>query len=131
MKFTRYNAADTVIIVKDTYITGLGENMWNYEKAEAYAEDSVGAQGDVCRSEINNTIHKAIIGVQRTSPQYSFLCELAKETTPFDVFCVNKALGINEGGKALLSERPATSLGATAEDVEFVFTVYEGVTIPE
>lgn len=126
-----YNAANTVITVKGVQITGLGENMWNFEKAEAYAEDSVGAQGDICRSVINNGIHTATITVQRTSPKFNFLCSLAKETEPFEIWCVNKTLGIKEGGNALVSEKHASSLGATAEDVDFTFTVYDGETITE
>ena len=47
MKLTRYNAKDTVITVNGVHITGLAENMWNFEKSEALAEDTVGAQGDV------------------------------------------------------------------------------------
>ena len=129
MKLTRYNAKDTVITVKGVHITGLGENMWNFEKNEAYAEDSVGAQGDVCRSEINNSLHTATIGVQRTSPQYNFLTNLKNETEPFPIWCINKTLGIKEGGAmALVSEKTASVLGATAEDVEFAFTIYDGDT---
>lgn len=132
MKLTRYNAKDTVITVDGVHITGLGENMWNFEKSEALAEDSVGAQGDVCRSEINNSIHTATIGVQRTSPQYNFLISLKNRTEPFPIWCNNKPLGIKEGGTmALVSEKPASSLGATAEDAEFAFTVYDGDTITE
>lgn len=129
MKLTRYNAKDTVITVKGVHITGLGENMWNFEKSEALAEDSVGAQGDICRSEINNSIHVATIGVQRTSPQYNFLMNLKNETEPFAIWCINKNLGIEEGGTmALVSEKPASTLGAQAEDAEFAFTVYDGDT---
>lgn len=131
-RFSRYNAKDTVITVDGVHITGLGENMWNFEKSEAYAEDGVGAQGDVCRSEVNNPIHTATIGVQRTSPQYNFLASLKNRTEPFPIWCNNKTLGIKEGGTmALVSEKPASSLGATAEDVEFAFTVYDGDTITE
>lgn len=132
MRFSRYNAKDTVITVDGVHITALGENMWNFEKSEAYGEDAVGAQGDVCRSEINNPIHTATIGVQRTSPQYNFLVSLKNRTEPFPIWCNNKSLGIKEGGTmALVSEKPASSLGATAEDVEFAFTVYDGDTITE
>lgn len=127
MRLTRYNAKDTVITVKDVHITGLGESMWNFEKSEALAEDSVGAQGDVVRSEINNPIYTATITVQRTSPQFNFLKKLKDETEPFSIWCENASLGLTEGGKqALVSELPASSLGASAEDVEFAFTVYDG-----
>lgn len=125
--FSRYNAKDTSIIVDDTHITGLGEDMWNFEKEEDFAEDTVGAQGDVVRNEINNPIHKATVTVQRTSPQYNFLRGLKNRTEPFPIWMTNKALGIKEGGsKAMLASAPASTLGASAEDAEFVFTVYDG-----
>ena len=127
--FARYNANDTQIIVDGVYITGLGEDMWNFEKEEDYAEDSVGAQGDIVRNEINNSIHKATVTVQRTSPQYNFLHGLKNRTEPFPVWMINKALKIKEGGAtAMLASAPPSSLGATAEDAEFVFTVYDGVS---
>ena len=127
MAFSKYNAKDTTIIVKNTYITGLGEDMWSFEKAEDLAEDSVGAQGDVVRNEINNPIYNATVTVQRTSPQYDFLRSLAKETTPFPIWMINKTLKTKEGGtQALCTSVPASSLGASAEDVEFGFTVYDG-----
>lgn len=129
MAFSKYNAKDTTIIVKGTYITGLGEDMWNFEKKEDLAEDTVGAQGDVCRNEINDPIYNATVTVQRTSPQYNFLRSLEKETEPFEIWMINKALKTKEGGtKALCTSVPPSNLGATAEDVEFGFTVYDGVS---
>ena len=126
-EFSRYNAKDTTIMVDGTYITALGEDMWNFEKEEDLAEDTVGAQGDVVRNEINNPIYKATVVVQRTSPQAKFLINLKNRTEPFSIWMINKALGLKEGGdRAMLSTAPATALGATAEDLEFVFTVYDG-----
>lgn len=125
--FSKYNAKDTTIIVDGTFITGLGEDMWNFEKAEDLAEDSVGAQGDVIRNEINNPIYNATVTVQRTSPQYNFLRSLKNRTEPFPIFMINKALGVKEGGsQALCTSVPPSGLGASAEDVEFAFTVYDG-----
>ena len=128
--YSRYDAKDTDIIVGTTHITGLGEDMWNFEKEEEFAEDTVGAQGDVVRNVVNNPIYKATITVQRTSPQYKYLISLKNETVPFPVWMINKALGIKEGGsKAMIASVPASALGATAEDAEFVFTVYDGCTM--
>ena len=125
--FSRYNAADTTIIVKGIQITGLGEDMWNFEKAEDLAEDTVGAQGDVVRNEINNPIYNATVTVQRTCPQYNFLRSLIKEKIPFEIWMTNKALGTKEGGsQALCTSVPPSNLGTSAEDVEFGFTVYDG-----
>ena len=125
-----YDAKKTTIIVDNTTITGLGEDMWSFEKEEDYAENAVGAQGDVVRNVINNPIYTATITVQRTSPQYNFLRSLRSRTTPFPLWMSNSDLGIKEGGDmAMLSSAPASSLGATAEDGEFTFTVYDGVSM--
>ena len=130
MIFSKYNAKDTSIVVDGVYITGLGEDMWAFEKEEALAENVVGAQGDIVRSEINNTIYNATITVQPTSPQVNFLFSLKDRTEPFPLWMINKALGRREGGTmAMLSEMPEDSLGAEAEDLEFTFTVYDGDVI--
>lgn len=127
-KVTRYNAKDCVITVDGTYITGLGEDMISFEKEEAYFETVVGAQGDVIKSEINNDIHNLTITVQPTSPQLGFLIGLKNRQKPFPVWVVNKAMGIRLGGTmANYKEAPEVSLGAEAEDMEFVFCVFDGV----
>lgn len=130
--FGRYNAKDTVITIDGVYITGLGEDMWSFEKEEAIAENAVGAQGDIVRSEINNSIYNATVTVQPTSPQLNFLLSLKDRTEPFPLWMVNKTLGRREGGEmAMMTESPSDALGATAEDMEFVFTVYDGNIITE
>lgn len=132
MTFTRYNAKDTSIVIDGVYITGLGEDMWSFEKEEALAENSVGAQGDIVRSEINNSIYNATVIVQTTSPQVPFLFSLKDRTEPFPLWMINKALGRREGGTmAMMSELPEDALGAEAEDLEFVFTVYDGDVVTE
>lgn len=128
--FSRYNAKDTSIIVDGVHITGLGEDMWSFEKEEALADNVVGAQGDIVRSEINNPIYKAHIIVQATSPQLNFLLSLKDRTEPFPLWMINKTLGRTEGGaQAMVTEIPSDALGQSAEDMEFVFDVYDGSTI--
>lgn len=129
MAISRYNAKDCVIMVDGTYITGLGENMISFEKEEAYFETVVGAQGDVIKSEINNDIHNLTITVQPTSPQLGFLISLKDRTEPFPIWVINKALGIRCGGTmANYKEAPEVALGSEAEDMEFAFCVFDGVT---
>lgn len=129
---TRYNAKDCTVTVDGTYITGLGEDMITWEKDEAFFESSVGAQGDIVKSTINNDIHKMGITVQQTSPQYGFLINLAARSDEFPVWVTNKALGITVGGTlASLEELPEVALGATAEDVTFSFAVFDGTTKTE
>lgn len=126
MAFAQYNAKDTSIIVDGTYITGLGEDMFTAEKDEDFFEPSVGAQGDVVASEINNPLGTVTIYLQPTSPQKQFLMGLAKRTEPFPLWMVNKKLGERCGGtQARLKTFPEVARGATAEDMEFVFQVFD------
>ena len=122
-----YNAKDCSIIVEDVHLTGLGEDMVSVSKQEAFFETSVGAQGDIVKSEVNNSLYDIEITVQVTSPQMPFLLELKNRTEPFQVWVINKKLGIRAGGtKANIAEMPEISLGATAEDVSITFTVFDG-----
>ena len=132
MNFTRYNAKDTSVVVNGVHITSLGEDMVSIEKEEALAENVVGAQGDIIRSEINNSIYNITVTVQPTSPQVPMLLSLKDATEAFPVWIVNKALKVRAGGeKAFISEMPEIALGAEAEDLEFTFTVYDGNIITE
>ena len=129
MGVTRYNAKDCTVQVNGVYITGLGEDMISWEKEESYFEPVVGAQGDIIKSEINNGIHNLTLTVQPTSPQRSMLMSLMGQSEPFSVWVINKALGIRLGGTmANIMEAPEISLGAEAEDMEFTFCVFDGVT---
>lgn len=129
MNVSRYNAKDCTVSVGGVFITGLGEDMVSWEKEEAYFEPVVGAQGDIVKSEINNSIHTLTLTVQPTSPQLGYLMGLQGKSEPFSVWVVNKALGIRLGGTmANVSEAPEIALGAEAEDFEFSFTVFDGVT---
>lgn len=124
---TSYNAKDCSVIVNGVYITGLGEDMVSIEKEEAFAENAVGAQGDIVRSEINNSIINITVTVQITSPQFSHLLSLRNSVDFFPVEVINKALNIRAGGsQAKILEMPEISLGQTAEDVEITFCVYDG-----
>ena len=126
---TRYNAKDCTIVVDNVFITGLGEDMVTGEKDEDYFEPIVGAQGDVIKSENNNDLGQVTITVQPTSPQKSFLLGLAKRTDAFPLWVTNKALGERFGGsQANLLTAPSFERGASAEDMEFVFQVFDYTT---
>lgn len=126
MSVTRYNAKDCTIIIDNVYITGLGEDMIAGEKDEDFFSASVGAQGDIIKNEINNTLGQVTVTIQATSPQKAFLMSLAKRQEAFPLWCINKALGERFGGtQANLLTFPELSRGAEAEDMEFVFQVFD------
>ena len=126
MLVATYDAKDTSVIVDSTYITGLGEDMVSAEKEEDFFTSSVGAQGDIVKSQINNTLGTVTIYVQPTSPQKSFLMGLANRNEPFPLWCVNKKLGERFGGTmANLLTFPELARGAEAEDMEFAFQVFD------
>lgn len=126
MNIATYDAKDTSVVVDATYITGLGEDMISAEKDEDFFSTSVGAQGDVVKSQINNTLGTVTLYVQPTSPQKTFLLGLAKRTEPFPLWAINKKLGERVGGtKANLKTFPEIARGAEAEDMEFVFQVFD------
>lgn len=130
MQIARYNAKDTSVVVNDVYITGLGEDMISVEKEEDLASNKVGAQGDIVRSEINNTIYTITVTVQSTSPQLGYLLNLKDSIDFFPLWVINKSLGVRAGGaKAMVSSIPEIALGAEAEDIEVAFTVYDGDVI--
>lgn len=121
-----YDAKDTSVVVDNVYITGLGEDMISAEKDEDFFAVSVGAQGDVVKSQINNSLGTMTIYVQPTSPQKKYLLSLAKRTEPFPIWAVNKKLNERVGGTmANLLSFPEFARGAEAEDMEFVFQVFD------
>lgn len=121
-----YDAKDTSVIVDGNYVTGLGEDMVSAEKEEDLFSTSVGAQGDIVKSQINNTIGTVTVSVQPTSPSKAFLIGLAKRAEPFPLWVVNKKLGERFGGtKASLLNYPEFARGAEAEDMEFTFQVFD------
>lgn len=126
MNLATYDAKDTSIVVDNTYITGLGEDMISAEKEEDLFTPSVGAQGDVVKSIINNSLGTMSIFIQPTSPSKAFLLSLAKRTEPFPVWAINKKLGERVGGTmANLLTFPEFARGAEAEDMEFVFQIFD------
>ena len=121
-----YDAKDTSVVIDGVYITGLGEDMVSAEKEEDFFSSSVGAQGDVVKSVINNNLGTMSVFIQPTSPSKKFLMSLANRTEPFPIWAINKKLGERVGGsKANLLSMPEFARGAEAEDMEFVFQVFD------
>lgn len=128
MLLTQYDAKDCTVTVDGVYITGLGENMVSFEKEEAYFETSVGAQGDIVQSIINNSIHTLSLTIQSTSPQKAFLLSKLGSRETFPVWVTNKNLGERFGGTlASIKEMPSISRGAESEELEISIVVFDGV----
>ena len=68
---TTYNAKECIVTINGVNITGLGEDMITWEKEEAFFEPVVGAQGDVVKSEINNSLYTLTIAVQPTTGTFN------------------------------------------------------------
>lgn len=131
MAVTRYNPKDCVVVIvykgKTMYVTQLGEDPISFEKEEAFFETKVGALGDVIKSENNNSIHKLTLSIQPTSPQRGDILALAGIKDTLEIWVTNKALNERFGGtQANIQELPEISRGAEAEDMEIVFTVFDG-----
>lgn len=124
----RYNAKDCSITVDDIFITGVGEDMASGEKDEENFSTSVGAQGDVCMSEINNPLGTVTITVQACSPSVRYLKQLANSGKVVSVWVTNKSKGSRYGGsQARIKKVPSEADGAEPEDLEFEFQVFDYV----
>lgn len=129
MLFSKYNANDTTVTVNGVNITGFGEDMLTIEKDEELFSTSVGAQGDVVKSEINNPLGTSTLTVLVTSPQFAMLMQLAKQSDPFPFWYTNKSLGERSGGTmANIKNYPEIARGQEAEDVEFEFQIFDLTT---
>ena len=121
-----YDAKDTSVVIDSVYITGLGDDMISAEKDEDFFTPSVGAQGDVVKSVINNSLGTITVYVQPTSPSKKYLLSLANRTEPFPIWAINKKLDERFGGTmANMIKYPEVARGAEAEDMEFVFQVFD------
>ena len=126
MNVTKYNAKDCTVAVDNVFITQLGEDMVSGEKDQEFFEPSVGAQGDIVKNEVNNTLGTVTVTVQVTSPQKQHLLSLANRSETFPLWVTNKSLGERFGGSmASLKNYPEMARGAEAEDMEFEFTVFD------
>ncbi|MCD8091032.1 MAG: DUF3277 family protein [Clostridiales bacterium] len=126
MLFAAYDAKDTTVTVNSVNITGFAEDMLTIEKDEEFFSTSVGAQGDVVKSVINNSLGTATLTIQVTSPQYSTLMDLAKRTDTFPFWYTNKSIGERAGGTmANIKNYPSLDRGAEAGDVEFEFQIFD------
>ncbi|MFR5772740.1 MAG: phage structural protein [Lachnospirales bacterium] len=130
MLFAKYNAKDTTVTVNGVNITGFGEDMLSIEKDEEFFSTSVGAQGDVVKSEINNSLGECNINCAGDkSTVFNADVFSRKQSDPFPFWYTNKSLGERSGGTmANIKNYPEISRGNEAEDVEFEFQIFDLTT---
>lgn len=126
-----YNPNDTTLTVDGVFITGMGEDMIEFEFDEERFETVVGAQGDVVINETNNYLATMTMTIQPSSPQYAMCLDYARKGTVFPVWGVNKSVGERFGGTKARFKNPASvSYGAELEDREFEIQVFDGTVEP-
>ena len=131
MGVSSYNPKDTTITIDGVYITGLGEDMIEFEFDEERFETAVGAQGDVVVNETNNKLATMTLTIQATSPQYAMCLDYARKGKQFPVWGVNKSIGERFGGTQARFKNPAgIAYGATLEDREFEIQIFDGDVSP-
>lgn len=128
-QYSKYNAKDWSLQINGRYITGFDEDMFSWEKDEAYGEYVTGAQGDSMFNETNNDLHTLTITLQPTSPSANYLFDLMNSRTEFSVLAINKSLKKRLGGEhARVTEAPPVEAAAEGNPLEFTIQVADGYT---
>ena len=124
--YSTYNAKDWAASFDGVNITGFSEEIANGKKDEDFFTPSVGAQGDVVSSEINNDLGEVTITLQRTSPSVPYLKNCARKGVTAPLWCNNLKLKETFGGElARIKNYPEIVAAAEAEDLKFVFAVFD------
>lgn len=126
-----YNPNDTTLTIDGVFITGMGEDMIEFEFDEERFETVVGAQGDVVVNETNNNLATMTLNIQASSPQYAMCLDYARRGTIFPVWGMNKSVGERFGGtKARFKNPPTVAYGTELEDRELAIQVFDGTVEP-
>lgn len=121
-----YNAKDCVITFDGVAITGVGEDMVSGEKDEDSFEPSVGAQGDVVISEVNNDLGTVTVTILTNSPQKAMLIDAYNNKTIAPLWVKNLSIGERFGGEnARIIKPPTLDHGKTAASREVQFKVFD------
>lgn len=128
MAIASYDAKSVSVIVDGVYITGFAEGSFvEAEKMEDTFQTSVGAQGDVGISEVNNPIGTITVTLQQTSPSVAYLNRLAASKRIVPVWVIsNNTPREKIGGTQARVLRPAQSTFSNAiESRAFQFQVFD------
>lgn len=123
-----YDAKNVTVIVDAVYITGFAEGSFvECEKAEDTFQTSVGAQGDVGISEVNNPLGTITLTLQQTSPSISYLDRLAasKQLVPVWVVSNNEPKEKTGGTMARVLRPASRAYSNSIESRSFQFQVFD------
>lgn len=128
MTTTSYDAKNVTVTVAETFITGFGEDTFvECEKDEDTFQTSVGAQGDVGISEINNPLGTITITLQQTSPSVAYLNRLAASKQIVPVWVMSSSFPAEKigGSKARVKKPAGSSFSNQIEDRQFEIQVFD------
>ncbi|MFB6475774.1 phage protein [Paenibacillus glucanolyticus] len=128
MHIASYDAKDVTATIDGTFITGFAEGTFvEGEKSEDTIEVSVGAQGDVGISEINNPTGTITFTLQQTSPSVSYLTRLAnsKKIVPVWVISNNEIKEKMGGTKARVLKPSGKTFSNNIEQRSFQVQVFD------
>lgn len=128
MIIASYDAKNVSVTVDGVFITGFAEGSFvEAEKTENTFEASVGAQGDVGISEINNPLGTITLTVQQTSPSLAYLKLLAisKKIVPIWVISSNDVYEKVGGTQARVVKPAGSTFSNNIESRAFEIQVFD------
>ncbi len=118
-----YDANDVTVIVDGTFLTGFGEDLVSVSKDEENWATTVGAQGDVVRSKVNNDLGTITVTLQASSPQVLYLNGLANsgKLVPVSVIYNGTPKETSTATQAYIKKPADREYGNESGDREFEF----------
>lgn len=128
MAIGRYDAKEVAVVVGGVYLTGFADGTFvEAEKDEDNMDTTVGAQGDVVDSTINNPLGTLTVTLQQTSPSNKYLTDLSNSGELVDAYIIsnNVPKEVIGGSQCRVVKPSAVSFSDTAESREYEIRVYD------
>ena len=125
---TSYDAKDVSVIVGGVYLTGFAEGTFvSYEKTEDNFALSVGSLGDVARAKVNNPLGTITITLQQTSPQVTYLNNLARSGKIVEARVIHKVTNTEKigGTQCFILKEAAGEFSNEISNREFTIQVMD------
>lgn len=125
---TSYDAKDVSVIVGGVYLTGFAEGTFvSYEKTEDNFALSVGSLGDVARAKVNNPLGTITITLQQTSPQVTYLNNLARSGKIVEARVIHKGTNTEKigGTQCFILKEAAGEFSNEISNREFTIQVMD------